>query len=397
MISGKGFLLSGFLPYLEKRFNVKMEGSFEPQKLDFDLSLAKKAIDLRPYQGDALRLAVRDFRGQIIMPPRTGKTIVAASVLKSLPRARSLFVVQSKDLLNQTREVFERYLKQYIGFVGIGREEWQQHTVALIQSLKKYSPKKNPVDVLMIDESHHSAASTYEKLLKKINCPMKLGFTATERPDKEGWLKCLGLLGPVIYKYPYQEAVADGWLSQIIVRMLKAGLDMDTASAKGFRKVYNAGIIGHEERNIAIVEEAKSISSEGQTCLILVKEIKHGKVLENMFNGTSTFLCGGDHDQLRLKVKDLLNVKKIKICITSPIWDEGIDIPELDCVINAGAGMSEIKTIQRGTRGATKVEGGKDTTTLIDFYDSSHKYLRKHSRQRVETYKEKGWQVVKEY
>ena len=84
--------------------------------------------------------------------------------------------------------------------------------------------------------------------------------------------------------------------------------------------------------------------------------------------------------------------KKLLMVICSSIWDEGVDIPNLDAIIVAGGGMSEIKAIQKVGRGLRKT-ATKDSVQVIDFSDLSHKYLRKHSRERVKAYRERGWEV----
>ena len=145
-----------------------------------------------------------------------------------------------------------------------------------------------------------------------------------------------------------------------------------------------------------IVQEAKKLAASRKSVLIQVKEVKHGDILNEMFGGAAVYLTGQDESEVRLKVKDLLKSKKVKVCLTSPIWDEGVDIPALDSIIVAGGGLSYTKAVQKVGRGLRKTEE-KDTVEIIDFMDNCHKYLKKHSKERMKIYESKGWIVEKEF
>jgi len=394
MVGKSGFLFAGFLPYLEERFRVEVEIK-EEKKLPSEPFLTGQDIRLRDYQESAIRQALRKRRGQISMPTGTGKTVVAAGILSSMPEAKSLFVVHTKDLLDQTIEEFGYLLgKNNIGFVGEGNSFWRQRTVGMIQSLRNYSFKTNPVDIVIVDEGHHVPAPTYISLLKKIDCPIRLSLTGTTREDDKGFVKSLGILGPVIYEYTYQEAVRDGWLSQAIIRMLK--LPSRVFQSNKYRKVYDELIIDNEERNKFIVDESLAFARQGKTVLVQVKEVRHGRILKEMFSDAAEFIYSGTTREQRLTVKELLKIKHKLIVIASPIWDEGVDIPDLSSIVVAGGGKSPIKSIQKVGRGLRKTKE-KDLVEVIDFYDNSHKYLRSHSRERIKHYESKGWIVKKEF
>lgn len=391
MVNKGGVLYMGFLPYLQDRFDVELDFN-----QDSDMFLWRDKISLRPYQMDALVQIGAKLKGQISLPTGTGKTILAAAVLASLPNLRALFVVHTKDLLWQTKKVFEKLLKTKVGIVGDGKVDWKKITIGMIQSLKDYNYAENPVDIVMVDEVHHAgSAETYAELLEKVDCPIRLGFSGTVRKDREGWLKSMGLLGPVLYEYSYQDAVRDGWLAQAHVRILRPKVSLNGVKGN-YRQVYNEGIIGNSNRNELIVQEAGRLAGSGNSVLIQVKEVKHGNILNEMFNGGAVYLTGKDDSEVRVKVKELLEAKKVRVCLVSPIFDEGVDIPSLDSIVVAGGGLSEIKAIQKVGRGLRKTED-KDTVEIIDFMDSCHKHLRKHSRERIKIYESKGWIVEKEF
>jgi superfamily II DNA or RNA helicase len=74
-----------------------------------------------------------------------------------------------------------------------------------------------------------------------------------------------------------------------------------------------------------------------------------------------------------------------KVLITSSILDQGVDIPNIDVLVFAAAGKSYIRAIQRVGRGL-RINEGKDKLTVIDFCDKTHRYLAKHSIERISAY-----------
>ncbi len=78
--------------------------------------------------------------------------------------------------------------------------------------------------------------------------------------------------------------------------------------------------------------------------------------------------------------------------IASTIFDEGIDLPNIQTVILAGGGKSEIKNLQRLGRGLRKTTG-KVSLKLVDFIDTGSKTLKKHSEIRKGIWEEQGFVV----
>ena len=89
--------------------------------------------------------------------------------------------------------------------------------------------------------------------------------------------------------------------------------------------------------------------------------------------------------------EDFLNNKFKCLVITQSKGSEGLDIPDLDMVINAAGNKSNIATEQSGSRSLTMIKG-KNTGYIIDFIDGG-KYTKKHSRERIETYGNMGFEV----
>jgi superfamily II DNA or RNA helicase len=124
----------------------------------------------------------------------------------------------------------------------------------------------------------------------------------------------------------------------------------------------------------------------------MVKELDQGHELlregqERKMN--IVFLQGASPAKAREEVRLIFNRKEIKTVIATAVWKEGIDIPTLDCVINACGGKSEIQTLQALGRGL-RVTEEKSTVEIIDFLDP-YRYLARHTVMRLQTYVKNRW------
>jgi len=76
------------------------------------------------------------------------------------------------------------------------------------------------------------------------------------------------------------------------------------------------------------------------------------------------------------------------VLIASSIYDEGVDLPEVNVLIKASGGKSEVKTIQQVGRG---LRPKKEKLIVYDFNDMNSKFLSAHSKKRIKTYKQEGF------
>ena len=154
------------------------------------------------------------------------------------------------------------------------------------------------------------------------------------------------------------------------------------------------GIVRSDSRNTAIANTAKDHLFAGDRVMILTRIIEHGKILQRMLsserNAKAVFLSGISETWEREKIKKKFNDEGGFILISSPIFDEGVDIPEINVLIKANAGKSEVKLIQNTGRGLRKK---KDDSKLVvyDFNDIGWKYLSKHSKDRIKVYRKEGF------
>jgi len=369
-------------------------------------------IKLRDYQKEAIEQALCWERGVLELATGSGKTEIAIAITKLLG-LKTLFIVHTQDLLRQTRERFEKRLdlKGKIGIIGEGKFEVDSDIViATIQSLDRRLFEKNEkgnsilnkktgeemkkflntFDVMFQDETHHSSATTWYRMgMFMHNAYYRFGLSGTPlRRDVLSNMKVMAITGPSIYERKSIGLIKDGYLSNIKMEIIACPT---IYLGKDWQEIYDNGIVHSLERNSSICEIAIKHFKQGKKVMVLVRRIKHGEILEQMCVAAfvpAIFLKGSDSADHRVAVKELFSEKNDFILIASTIFDEGVDIPEVNVLIIAAGGKSEVKTIQRVGRGLRKKKVGG--VLVYDFNDYS-KFLNKHSINRIKVYQKEGF------
>ena len=371
-----------------------------------------KGIKLRDYQIKAIEQALCWERGVLELATGSGKTEIAVAITKLLG-LKTLFIVHTQDLLRQTRKRFEKRLglKGKIGIIGENKFEIDSDIIiATIQSLDRRLFEKNKqgksvinkktgeemkqllntFSVMFQDETHHSSATTWYRMgMFMHNAYYRFGLSGTPlRRDVLSNMKVMAITGPSIYKQKSMDLIKKGYLSSIKMEII----DCPTVYAgKDWQEIYDNGIVHSLERNSSICKTAIKCLNQGKKVMILVRRIKHGLILEQMCVAAfvpAIFLKGSDSADHREAVKELFSERNDFILIASTIFDEGVDIPEVNVLIIAAGGKSEVKTIQRVGRGLRKKKVGG--VLVFDFNDAS-KFLNKHSINRIKVYQKEGF------
>jgi len=362
---------------------------------------------------------LRWSRGIIQLPTGTGKTILAAGLIQTLYDLPSLFLVDRKDPLWQTKEVFEKLFDDKIGIIGDGKLDIQHHTVATVQSVSNALKSSRPfarylgtIGLLVVDECHKVANNNYLKVIRNIPAYFRIGLSATalERESVDT-LYLIGALGDVIYELSSQEAVKRGFLAKPIVRFIQIKEpvinthaiysgnveERQQAARENYQEVYRVGVVENETRNKRIIRFTKKAFEKGYPTMVLVRSLYHGRALtrnirKSLPEAVVEYLSGADASIRRRETTRRFRSGKVDVLIASTIFDEAVDIPNIRYLILAGGGKSPIKSIQRIGRGMRKKKG-ENILRVIDFFDQTHKYLLEHSLARLKVYERKGYTI----
>lgn len=365
----------------------------------------------RPYQRQAVRAV---FEGKsnmpglaiLKMPIRSGKTLTAALLIRKA-KLPTLFVVPSTLLLTQTVNVFRECFGGIgIGEIGKGSATVGDVTVATYQSLMTGLRGKSPpvlaaladARLLIIDECHHLEAEEWRKPLLACPAYMRIGLSATayihhKRPNERSaiWLKAC--CGPIVYDVDMAYMVRKGWLVPTTVEIHP--VEEPKVEGTWDSALYDKLITNNKRRNAMIVRAVKKARKRGQRVLVDIGRVAHGRILERMMSmaGLRAVVTTSrtDHTAREVAIADLVN-KRIDVLI-STLLGEGVDIPELEVVVNAEGMASRKATIQR-LRNMTPAEGKKGAL-VIEFADLTNPYLARHTESRLKAYKsERCFRIV---
>lgn len=385
LIDAKGFFPTGLLNRVVSllnsnkiRFHLIEIYKIEPVKRPISLSAEFK---LTPYkaQQEAVKMATTTLRGCISMPTGVGKSLVIALIINKL-KVNTLIIVPTLELKAQLTETFTKYFND-LHHITIENVDSPNLKVA-----KNY-------DCLIIDEAHHVAAKTYQKLNKTAWNAIQYRFFLTATPFRnkdEEQLLFEGIAGKVIYSISYKQAVSKGY----IVPIQAFYIELPIVKPKGYSwaEIYKELVTDNLTRNLAISELIYRLTLLNLKTLCLVKEIAHGKKLA-LFSASS-FINGQDDESRQYLSK--FNEGKLNTLIgTTGILGEGVDTKSAEYVIIAGLGKAKSSFMQQVGR-AVRVYPGKESAKIIIFQDKSHKWTQSHFKTQAKILLEEyGVKVLK--
>lgn len=350
---------------------------------------------LRDYQLEAIESFLKNGFGFLQVATGGGKTLITAEIIRRL-QTKTLWIIDRKELLFQTKLEFEKVLGMPIGIIGDGESDIKDVTVATIQTLAKdvakYSQYLQSVNLAIVDESHHAAAESYQKVFAELkNTKYRLGTTATARRDDGNEQIMFGLIGDILYSIDAKTLEEKGHLMKPTIHFIQ--LHQPRITGLEYADVYTRAIVFNDFRNKKMVDIVKEHS--GKKILVLTTRIEHGEKLTELLEkeGFGVFMLHGSvESELRKEKFQEFKDGKYNILIgTLSIFAEGIDLPDLSCVINMAANKAENKTVQILGR-ILRNKDGKTSAHYYDFIDNAQ-FLTVASKSRMKALREQGHDV----
>jgi superfamily II DNA or RNA helicase len=396
------------LAYYEIPYNVSDARNISTIKLH------NSSVKLRDYQADAIDKALTHIlygtwwpRGVLEIATGGGKTEMAADLILKT-RLPTIFLVHRKDLVDQTIDRFNKY------GIDVGELDELGNTLVTVTTVQKLISWNNKgedlshldnVGQIFFDEAHLASGTSFQTASHMLpNAFMRWGLTATAfmRTTKQGWdrkknkkieeaplfdWRLEGATGSSIVKISNRQLIDAGHLSECEVDMYVMKPCEVPESLRGWPQCYDYYIVGNKKRNEMV---AQAFRNYLKPCLILVSKVKHGELISAATG--LPFLSGETDQDTRRETIRQLRAGELDGVVASTIFDEGVDITNIQTVILAGGGKSEIKNLQRLGRGL-RVAKGKAVLQLVDFFDRSPKILANHSKIRQDIWEEQGFKI----
>lgn len=335
-------------------------------------------------------------RGVVQAPTGSGKTYLLAGLCAQFPRATIGVFVHRRELLHQTQRELQRLLARPIGLIGDTVREPNRITVCTVQTLAAAGPAATPflrsLHVLLLDECHHyGQAKTFMQVLQQIPAVVRIGVSAT--PWKQGHaeqeFRLLGHTGPLLSLGQPGEYIAQERLAPVQVHYLPITTPTHITHLP-WPTCYEEGIVQNDERNRLLASIASASAQAGRLTLVLVSRVAHGQTLAALCDN-APFVSGTESSAVRQACLAAFASGERPLLIATTIFDEGINIPDIEHLVLAGGGKSELQTLQRIGRGM-RFRPGKHLL-VTDCADDTHRILRRHTRARQATCRTAGYEV----
>lgn len=385
----------GFVPGVsDERLKKALGIDWETPLLDFsalDLMRAKDYQQEILEKLDVERNVHGHFRNLVVAATGTGKTVIAAFDFKRYreahPDCHFLFIAHRQEILHQAMQTFRIVLDDpNFGSIWDGNNEPSnyQHVFASKDTLRNrvdtLQLRADYYDYMVVDEVHHIVAPTYVKLMTCFKPQILLGLTATpERTNEQEDITVFfdghisaeirlpaalnaGLLAPFYY-YGIPDNVN---LSE--VKWSGHGYDIAELSRIYTQNDYRTGLILRKMQEYIGNNQLHKVRA---LCFCVDKN--HAKFMNAKFTlaGLKTdVLTSDDDDRHRNIVKKRLQAGTINYLFVVDLFNEGVDIPEIDTILFLRPTESATVFLQQFGRGL-RLHKDKDHLTVLDFVGHS--------------------------
>ena len=322
-------------------------------------------LDIQPYSYqqeildklEAERAVRGHTRNLVVAATGTGKTVISALDYKRFCKqhpgkpCRLLFVAHREEILKQSLYTFRAVLKDAnFGelLVGNYKADSIDHLFISIQTFNSqdFTAKTGAdfYDYIVVDEFHHAAAPTYQKLLEYYQPHILLGLTATpERMDGKSILDYFG--GRVAAEIRLPEAIDRKLLCPFQYFGVTDTADLSSLKWRtgGYDKaelsnLYTfSGMVAQRRADLVVSSILKYVTDIDEVKgLGFCVSIEHARFMADYFNThgiPSMALTGDSSDEERNTVKQRLVSGEIRFIFVVDIYNEGVDIPEVNTVL----------------------------------------------------------------
>ena len=373
----------------------KLTNALQEAKGHYDTSNTSFYFDIKPHSHQKTileKLSVERelhhrYRNLVVAATGTGKTIISAFDFSRFynehPEANFLFIAHREEILKQAQSAYRGVLKNSAFgelWVGSHKPNKFQHLFASIQSLNNQldtlALSEDYFDYIVIDEVHHISATSYRAVLKHFSPKILLGLTATpERHDGTDILS--DFCNVIAAEIRLPEAINQRHLSPFQYFAIDDDTDLTKISwSKGrydiaeLTRLYTY----NDQRVLRILQSLDEIVTDisQMRALAFCVSKEHANFMAQKFT-LKNIACGvltSDNSKDRDILQQQLKSKQINILFVVDIFNEGVDIPELDTLLFLRPTESLTIFLQQLGRGL-RLTDNKECCTVLDFVGNS--------------------------
>ena len=321
------------------------------------------------------------YKNLVVAATGTGKTVISAFDYKRFKNqnssAKLLFIAHRKEILIQARATFQGILRDnnfgefwVDGMTPLSNEYVFASVQTLQNNINEINLSKNYYDFIIIDEVHHIAAKSYRPILEKFEPKILLGLTATpERMDNENILD--DFCGVISSEIRLPEALNRKLLCPFQYFGISDNVDLKNIKWQSGK--YQASELTDafttQNRVQDIIQKCEEYLTNINDVIALGFCVtqEHAKYMSEKFNEAglkADYLISGSNN--RDNVKSRLSKKEINYLFVVDIFNEGVDIPEIDTILFLRPTESLTVFLQQLGRGL-RFSDNKECLTVLDF------------------------------
>ncbi len=373
-------------------------------------------IIFRDYQVRGVNKLITAGGGILVAGTGAGKTLMCAALANSYGQfdIRSLSIVPSKDLIEQTATEYEICELDTGRYYSEVKDIKHQHVVSTWQSLQNNPQLLAEFGMIIVDECHGIKGQVLQKLLNEDapNIPLRFGCTGTIPKAETDAMSVRITVGDVRETITAKDLMDQGHLAKLEIEILQLEEDFDKEykeycdqlkineplekpqTLRQFKDGYFPDYTSEKRylqsnkkrlRWIADFIEVKRDMGKGNV-FCLVDGVRNGQKLAEMIEG-AVFVYGKDKAKARKQVYDLFRDNdNIVVIATIHIASTGLNIKRIFHMMAVDVGKSFVRIIQTIGRGLRKAPD-KDSVGFTDIC-SDLKYAKRHKTERKKFYKE---------
>lgn len=365
----------------------------------------------REYQEKAIKGIVNSFvqskmKAMAVMATGLGKTFVAAEAVRRIstihPKSRILVLAHTNPLVYQLERSFWPFMtKNQTSFVWNGYEEPTEYQLnhadfifACINTVSDYIARTDmfpAFDIIVVDECHHAGSSMYQNVFRFTNAgehngPFLLGLTATPwRPDE---VDLSNFFGETVVCIDMVEGLKKGFLSNVDYRMYTDNINWDALAnlnGQSFTPRQINKTLFIEQWDDSVVYELQKTWHEisNPRAIVFCGTIDHANIMCSKLNAMG--FCnaaaiysnsGAGYTMTQFEKNRILTDFAdgvINVVCTVDIFNEGIDVPDVNILVFQRVTHSRRIFIQQLGRGL-RISEGKEKVIVLDFVSDIRRF-----------------------
>ena len=320
--------------------------------------------------------------GLVVLATGLGKTWLSA--FDSMASNRILFVAHREEILSQAMETFRvcRPKARLGRYTGMQKDFDSDVLFASIQTLGRVAHLRHfapdQFDYVIVDEFHHAAAATYRKLIEHFSPKFLLGLTAT--PDRMDGADLLGLCQEnLVFRCDAFEGIETGLLSPFSYFGVPDDVDYSQIPwrSTGFDEQALTTAVATQARAQNAFEQHQKLG--GKRTLAFCVSQRHADFMAQFFEGRNlraVAVHSGPSSAPRSSSLEALEAGDLDVVFAVDMFNEGIDVPNIDTVLMLRPTESSIVWMQQFGRGLRR-SAGKDRLNVIDYIGNHRSFLTK--------------------